>query len=299
MAPVIEVDRLTKRYGAARGIDEVTFAVEPGEVFGFLGPNGAGKTTTIRTLIGAVHPTSGTARVFGTDVHEDLTPVRRRTGYLAGDVALYPHMTGAQLFAYFGALRGGVDPGVLASLIDRLDVDPDRRIEDLSHGNQQKVGLVQAFMHRPDLVILDEPTQGLDPIVQQTFHAIVDETRRDGRTIFISSHILSEVERICDRVGIIRDGRLVAVESVDELRARAFRTFDVRFDGAPPAEALARVLGLTDLTITGDVARFHLSGPPGALLAELARHPVLDLVSEKPSIEDAFLAYYGDAASDA
>jgi ABC-2 type transport system ATP-binding protein len=296
MTPVIEVSALTKRYGTARGIEEVTFAVEPGEVFGFLGPNGAGKTTTIRTLMGALHPTSGTARIFGIELREDTTPVRRRTGYLAGDVALYPHMTGRQLFTYFGALRGDVDRVTLDGLVERLDVDPDRKIEDLSHGNRQKVGLVQAFMHRPDLVILDEPTQGLDPLVQQTFHTIVDETRADGRTVFVSSHVLSEVERICDRVGIIREGRLVAVESVDALRHRAFRSFEVRFEDSPPREALRAIGGLTDLQVEGDLARFHLAGPPEELLRVLADRGVLDLVSEKPSLEDAFLAYYGGPA---
>ena len=296
--PAIATEHLTKRYGAARGIEDVTFEVGTGQVVGFLGPNGAGKTTTIRTLMGFLRPTSGVARLFGVDVATGGAALRRRTGFLAGDVSLYPRFTGEELFTYLGSLRGGVDAAFRDALIERLHVDPSRRIEDLSHGNQQKIGLVQAFMHRPELVILDEPTQGLDPLVQQTFHELVDETREDGRTVLISSHVLSEVERLCDEVAIIRDGRIVVVEGIEDLRARAFRRVHVRFAGEVPAEALRAIEGVGDLVVDGTDARCTMVGPIDPLVKLLAAHQVLDLVTERPSLEEAFLTYYGspDAA---
>ena len=295
--PAIATDHLTKRYGEIRGIEDVTFEVDPGQVVGFLGPNGAGKTTTIRTLMGFLRPTSGTASLFGIDVAAGDADLRRRTGFLAGDVALYPRFTGEELFTYLGALRGGVDPGFRASLVERLEVDPSRKIEDLSHGNQQKIGLVQALMHRPDLVILDEPTQGLDPLVQQTFHELVDEVKADGRTVLISSHVLSEVERLCDRVAIIRDGRLVVIEDVEDLRARAFRRVQVHFTGPAPRDELAAVPGVGDLEVDGDVARCTVTGSIDPLVKALAAHELVDLVTEKPSLEEAFLTYYGGAGA--
>jgi ABC-2 type transport system ATP-binding protein len=292
-AAAIATDHLTKRYGSARGIEDVAFEVGVGQVFGFLGPNGAGKTTTIRTLMGFLRPTSGVARLFGVDVGAGGAELRRRTGFLAGDVSLYPRFTGEELFGYLGALRGSVDAAYRDALIERFTVDPSRRIEDLSHGNQQKIGLVQAFMHRPELVILDEPTQGLDPLVQQTFHELVDETREDGRTVLISSHVLSEVERLCDEVGIIREGRIVVVEGIEDLRARAFRRVHIRFADEVPAAELAAIDGVGELVIDGPDARCTMTGPIDPLVKLLAAHDVIDLVTERPSLEEAFLTYYG------
>ena len=236
MTPVIELDHLTKSYGERRGVVELTFSVEAGEVFGFLGPNGAGKTTTIRTLLDHIRPTSGSARVFGLDPHTDVVEVHRRTGYLPGEFGLYEGFTAIEYLAFFSALRAGVDGGAVRTLAERLSLDLETPIRELSHGNRQKVGLAQALMHRPELVILDEPTQGLDPLVQHQFHQLLNEAREEGRTVFLSSHVMSEVERICDRVAIIREGRLVAIEDIGDLRARGLRTLEVRL--AEPVDPL-------------------------------------------------------------
>ena len=217
MAPLIEVAGLTKGYGRKRGITDVSFEVTEGEVFGFLGPNGAGKTTTMRLLMALLYPNAGSARIAGLDCWRRSVDVKRVVGYLPGELALDPNLTGGQILAYFANLRGGVDRAYLDALIARLDLDPTRRFRHYSHGNKQKVGLIQAFMHRPRLLILDEPTSGLDPLNQHEFDRMVAEVRGDGRTVFLSSHILSEVESVCDRVGIIREGRLVR----DRRRGRA------------------------------------------------------------------------------
>ena len=202
--PAIVTQGLTKSYGSSRGIVDVSMTIEAGEVFGFLGPNGAGKTTTIRTLLDFIRPTAGRATVLGLDPHRNSVEIHRRVGYLPGEFSLYEHMTGRDYLGFFATLRGGVDQQVIDALAERLQSDLDTKIASLSHGNRQKIGLVQAFMHQPPLLILDEPTQGLDPIVQQTFHGLVLEARQAGQTVFLSSHVLSEVERVCDRVGIIR-----------------------------------------------------------------------------------------------
>src|SRR3954471_20613835 len=218
MSPaVIRTERLTKSYGEHRGIVDVDLEVRQGEVFGFLGPNGAGKTTTIRTVLDLIRPTSGRALVFGIESTVDPVAIHRRVGYVPGEFALYDRLTGGQTIQYFANLRGGVDAAYQQALIERLDLDPNRRFKELSKGNKQKVGLVIALQHRPELLILDEPTSGLDPLVQQSFYALVREAHEEGRTVFLSSHILSEVERTCDRVAIIRDGQLVKVDRTDAL----------------------------------------------------------------------------------
>ena len=293
-APVVRTEHLAKSYGSARGIVDVSFDVRAGEVFGFLGPNGAGKTTTIRTLLGFIRASGGSASVFGLDVSEGGLKIRRRTGYLPGDVALYERMTPAQLFAYLGALRGGVDQDRIDHLVRRFGLDTSKRIEDLSHGNRQKVALIQAFMHDPELVVMDEPTQGLDPLIQQEFFRLVAETKAAGRTIVLSSHVLSEVERVCDRVAIIREGVVVRVEHVADLTAKAVRHLDIRFDGAVPEADLRTIEGVRDLVVAGSAVRCALVGPIDPLLKELARHRVVDLVAEKPSLEEVFLEFYED-----
>ena len=235
MTAIIETEKLTKSYGDHRGIIDVDLAVEQGEVFGFLGPNGAGKTTTIR-IAARPHPADVRpgARVFGIESSVDPVAIHRRIGYLPGEFALYDRLTGAQTLEYFANLRGGVDRAYQASLIERFDLDPSRRFKEYSKGNKQKVGLVIALQHRPELLILDEPTSGLDPLVQQTFFALLREAVADGRTVFLSSHILSEVEKTCDRVAIIREGRLVKVDTVDGLRDLAHHQVELRFAGAGP-----------------------------------------------------------------
>ena len=215
MPAVIRTERLTKSYGTHRGIVELDLEVQAGEVFGFLGPNGAGKTTTIRTLLDLIRPTSGRAFVFDIETTVDPVAIHRRIGYVPGEFALYDRLTGGQTIEYFGNLRGGVDRTYRDSLIERFDLDPSRRFKEYSKGNKQKVGLVIALQHRPELLVLDEPTSGLDPLMQQSFYALVREAQAEGRSVFLSSHILSEVERTCDRVAIIRDGVLVKVDSVE------------------------------------------------------------------------------------
>src|SRR5450756_1024882 len=243
---VIETEKLTKSYGSHRGIIEVDLAVQEGEVFGFLGPNGAGKTTTIRTLLDLIRPTSGVARVFGIESSADPVAIHRRIGYLPGEFALYDRLTGAQTLEYFANLRGGVDRAYQASLVERLDLDPSRRFREYSKGNKQKVGLVIALQHRPELLMLDEPTAGLDPLMQQSFYSLVREAQAEGRTVFLSSHILSEVERTCDRVAIIKDGRLVKVDSVEGLRDLAHHEVELRFVDGVPVDAFSGLPGVSD-----------------------------------------------------
>ncbi len=292
--PAIAIDRLTKRYGARVGIDGISFEVPKGEVFGYLGPNGAGKTTTIRTLLDLIRPSSGSATMLGLDTRRDSAEIRRRIGFVPGDVALYERMTGGQMIEYLGNLRGGVDRTVSNGLAERLGLDLSVRIDHLSHGNRQKVALVQAFMHEPELVILDEPTQGLDPLVQHEFYRLLDELRRDGRTVFLSSHMLPEVERVCTRVAIIREGRLVEVADVADLTARAIRTLEIRFADAAPLEALRSAAGVQDLEVVGETVRCRVVGNMDAVVKVIAQHPVVDLVSEKPSLEEIFLTFYGE-----
>ncbi|MGH2539329.1 MAG: ATP-binding cassette domain-containing protein [Actinomycetota bacterium] len=289
---VVQMEALTKRYGSSRGVEELTFEVSEGEVFGFLGPNGAGKTTTIRTMLDFIRPTTGSVRVFGLDPHSDEVDVHARIGYLPGELALYERMTGADYLQTFSALRGGVDPAHIDALADRLLLDLTRRIEDLSHGNKQKIGLVQAFMHQPDLLILDEPTQGLDPLVQQTFYALLEEQRARGVTVFLSSHVMPEVERVCDRVAIVREGRLVAVEDIGSLKARALRHVELHFDEPVGAEAFAHLPSVRSVQAHGDALSIAIEGTVDAVVKQAARFTVVNIETREPSLEDLFLAYF-------
>jgi ABC-2 type transport system ATP-binding protein len=291
--PIIRADKLTKYYGRARGVIELDLEVRQGEVFGFLGPNGAGKTTTIRTLLDFIRPTGGRATIFGLDTHRDGLAIRRRIGYLPGELTLYESLSGRELLSYFAHLRGLPRDGRGEALAERLDCDLSREIRTLSHGNRQKLGLVQALMADPELAILDEPTLGLDPLVQLEFFRIVDEVRAAGRTMFVSSHNLPEVERICDRVGIIREGRLLAVETVAELKERAVRRLELRFAEPVPADILAGVPGVRDLTIDGSNLACVVIGPVDPVLRAVMRLQVEDLISREPGLEEVFLAFYG------
>jgi ABC-2 type transport system ATP-binding protein len=291
-AAVIEVHSLTKRYGSSRGVEDLTFEVEQGEAFGFLGPNGAGKTTTIRTLLDFIRPTSGTAHIFGMDPRREGVRVHRRVGYLPGELALYERMTGETFLRAFAELRGAVAWSRVTDLADRLGLDLSRRIHELSHGNKQKIGLVQAFMHRPDLLILDEPTQGLDPLVQQTFYGMVEQERERGAAIFLSSHVMPEVERVCDRVGIIREGHLATVADIGELKAKALRRIEFHFDGPVPASVFERLPGVKEVSAHGDSVLLSVEGPVDAVVKEAARHDVVSLETREPSLEEAFLAFY-------
>ncbi len=298
MSAIIEVENLTKSYGNKRGIIDVSFRVEAGEVFGFLGPNGAGKTTTIRTLMALLKADAGTARIAGLDCWQQSVEIKRLIGYLPGEPALDPGLTGGQLLEYFGHLRGGVDQTYLKQLIQRFDLDPTRKFRQYSSGNKRKVVLIQAFMHRPRLLILDEPTNGLDPINQQEFSRMVKEVRDEGRTVFLSSHVLSEVEQICTRVGIIREGRIVRIGGVAELKDIKRYEITITFANPVSAEAFKQLAGVAQVETVADghTLRLTIQGAADEVIKAAAQYPVVTLTSHEPSLEDIFLRYYeGDS----
>jgi len=284
---------LTKRYGAARGIEDVTFEVERAEVFGFLGPNGAGKTTTIRTLLGLLRPTAGRASILGFDVWRDGVAARARTGFLPGEFTFDEQVTGEELLDLFADLRGVGDRAYARSIASRFEADLSRPLGELSRGNRQKVGLVQALAHRPAVLVMDEPTAGLDPLMQEQFARLVGELRHEGTTVFLSSHNLAEVERMCDRVGILRAGRLAAVESVEAITGRALRHVHLRFARDAPVGEFAALQGVSGLRADGPVLRLLLAGEPTELVRTAARHRLLDVEIARPSLEEAFVAAYG------
>ena len=295
-SPVISASALTKRYGSVHALTDLTLDVMPGEIFGFLGPNGAGKSTTIRTLLGFLHATSGSASVLGMDIATHSVEIRRSTGYLPGGIALYDSLTGEQALDYLGDLQGR-EPRRRAELCDRLELSTavlKRRVRDYSRGMRQKIGVVQALQHDPELAILDEPTEGLDPLMQQAFYRILDDLRREGRTVFFSSHVLSEVERLCDRVAIIRAGRLMAIHDVNELLARRRRRVMVRWRGDAPD--FGSLPGLEDAFVHGDRLHGTLTGDIASFVRAIASPSLEDLTIEPASLEEAFLEYYADDA---
>ena len=288
----ISTRALTKHYGSVEALTDLTLDVRQGEIFGFLGPNGAGKSTTIRTLLGYLHATSGEARVLGMDVATQSVEIRRLTGYLPGGIALYDSLTGEQVLDYLTELQGR-EPYRRAELCDRLELSPPvlkRKVRDYSRGMRQKIGVVQALQHDPELAILDEPTEGLDPLMQQAFYRILDDLRREGRTVFFSSHVLSEVERLCDRVAIIRAGRLMAIHDVHELLARRRRRVMLRWRGAAPD--LSAIPGLEDVQVDGNRVMGTLSGEVAGFVRAIASPNLDDLTIEPASLEEAFLEYY-------
>ena len=299
MSAVIQLEGLTKHYGSARGIVDLDLEVSEGEVFGFLGPNGAGKTTTIRLIMDLIRPSEGTARVFSLDARRDATLIQARTGYMPGELALYGGLTGIEMLKYAANLRGGVDWAFVDGLAERLDCDLSRPIGTLSTGNKHKVGLIHALMHRPELLILDEPTSGLDPIVQRELHRLLEEVRAEGRTVFLSSHILPEVESLCDRVGIIREGRLVTIQQVEALKESALSHLEFHFAAEVSADEFSSLPGVREVTAEGTVVRCTVSGSVDAVVKAAALHEVLDLVSHEPSLEQVFLAYYTGESGDA
>src|SRR5688572_1310633 len=302
--PVIETNGLTKHYGGAhfprrgseqvRALTNLSINVEEGEIFGFLGPNGAGKTTTIRLLLGFLHPTAGEASVLGHDIRRDNLPIRRATGYLPGGIALYDTLTGEQVLDYLAKLYGRGTP-LRAQLADRLEMSArtlKRLVRDYSRGMRQKIGIIQALQHDPELAILDEPTEGLDPLMQRAFYDLLDERRGTGRTIFFSSHVLSEVERLCDRVAIIRGGEMVALSNVPDLLAQRKRHVEMRFDGEPPA--LDGVAGVSGVVVRPRHLACELEGDVRPFLAAIHDAAITDLTIEPARLEEAFLEYYAD-----
>ncbi len=290
--PAIETEALTKRYGRHRGIENVSFEVRPGEVFGFLGPNGAGKTTTIRTLLDLIHPTSGWARIFGLDSRGESAAIRARLGNLPGDFGFGRETPGREAVKLLSRLRGIAGAARAEELAERFRADLDRPLGQLSRGNRQKVGLILAIFHRPELLVLDEPTSGLDPLMQEEFLALVAEERERGCTVLLSSHELDEVQRVCDRVGIVRGGRLIAVERIADLLGKARRRFTIEVRDPAGLERLRSLPGVADLEIAGRRATFTAAGDLDAVVRELAGHHVVDLEAAHPSLEQVFLGYY-------
>jgi len=289
---VIATSGLSKDYGGGRGLFDLNLEIGRGEVFGFLGPNGAGKSTTMRLLLDLIKPTSGSARVFGRDSGKESLEIRRRVGYLPGDWALYPKLTGRAALDYLAHLRGGVDPRVRDSLVDRFDADLDRPIRQLSTGNRQKLGLIQAFMHEPELLILDEPIAGLDPLVQQSFHALLHDVSAKGRSVFLSSHTLSEVERVTHRLAILREGRLVIVDSLENLRKVAVQRLEIEFAAPIDADTFRALPGVKEVEANGHTVTIGIEGSADAVVKAAAAYEVRAIRPREDDLEDIFLRYY-------
>jgi ABC-2 type transport system ATP-binding protein len=294
MSAIIQTNQLTKSYGRSRGILDVTFDIQEGEVFGFLGPNGAGKTTTMRTLMGLLHANSGSATIGGLDCWTQYTEVKKLVGYLPGEFTFDAGMRGAQIIEYLGHLRGGVDQAYVRSLIERLGFDPSKRFREYSHGNKQKLGLVQAFMHKPRLLILDEPTSGLDPLNQQEFYKMVAEIHAEGRTVFLSSHILPEVEQTCDRVAIIRGGRLVKIDHVSALKDIHQHDVEISFTGSASVEWFKNVASVAKVTQGADehILQLNVQGELTEIIHLASQHNATNITTHEPTLEEVFLRFY-------
>ena len=297
----IRTSKLSKDYGLGRGLFELDLEVAPQEVFGYLGPNGAGKTTTIRLLMGMIRPTSGAAHVFGLDCRRDSVAVKRKVGYLPGDVPQFGSLRGKEVVAYLGGMRGGADPKTVRSIAERFDLDLGRRFREYSTGNKRKLGILLAFMHKPDLLILDEPTSGLDPLNQQEFYALLQEARDGGATTFLSSHVLSEVEHVCDRVGILRAGRLVNVAQLEDLHHIRAHRVAIEFAAGSliPEAAIRSADGVEDVTVENQRVSCTVRGSIEALLSAIHDARVTDLVSTEPSLEELFLSFYSEPTTKA
>ncbi len=291
----IHTEGLTKHYGDVEALVDLNLDIRRGEIFGFLGPNGAGKTTMIRTILDEIRPTAGRASILGMDTHEQSVGIRRHIGYVPGDLAMYPNLTGRDTLKFFANLRGGVDWTYVGELGDRLDADLDKKVGDLSSGNRQKVGLIQAFMNQPGVLIMDEPSSGLDPLVQREFQKMMREVAAEGRTVFLSSHTLSEVQRVAHRVGIIRHGRLIAVEAVADLRSKAIRTVNIFFDRPVDGREFEGLPGVREVTSQNEHVSLSFDGQMETLLKVVTeRFHVLDITTQEADLEEIFLTYYRD-----
>jgi ABC-2 type transport system ATP-binding protein len=291
----VRTEALTKDYGSGRGVFDLDLEVREGEILGFLGPNGAGKSTTMRLLLGLARPTAGRAEVLGHDVARDGLAARRRVGFLAGDFELYDQLTGSAVLAYFAHLHGGVAPGRIDELAERFGADLRRPVRELSTGNRQKIGLIQAFMGDPDLLILDEPIAGLDPLVQRRFHDLLAEVRASGRTVLLSSHTLSEVDRVADRVAVLRAGRLAVVDTLEHLREIAVRRWEIEFaDGVPDPERFRHLPGVLEAERSGDHLVIAFEGSADAVVKAAAEHDVRELRVRDDDLEQVFLSLYED-----
>jgi ABC-2 type transport system ATP-binding protein len=294
--PVVRTERLSKRYGSLDALKDLDLELHEGEVLGFLGPNGAGKTTTIRLLLGLIRPTSGRAELFGLDAQRDAVAAHRRTAYVAGEANLWPSLTGEETLELLGRVQGRVDPHYRQELVGRFDLDPTKKVRAYSKGNRQKLILVAALMTRADLLILDEPTAGLDPLMEQAFRHAIGEARQRGQSVFLSSHILSEVEALCDRVGILRSGSLVDMGTLAEMRHLSALSVEASFEGAVPD--VSTVPGVSSVQVEGKMLRCQVRGSLEPLLKVLAVAGTHELLSREPSLEELFLAHYGSEDRD-
>lgn len=292
----IDINKLSKRYGRSEkyALRDLTLQVQPGEVYGFLGPNGAGKSTAIRLLMNFIQPTEGSASILGNDVVKDSVEVKRSIGYLSSDAGMYRKMTGRQFLDYMSELQPAASLKYRNELIKRFKADPSKKLGELSRGNRQKIGIIQAFMHQPTILILDEPTSGLDPLMQEEFYELVKEARQRGASVFASSHILSEVQKMCDRVGIIREGKLVGEREIAEMAEEAAQTFDISFAGKPPLAKLKKIHGVQNVAQDGSRLTLHFHGKLGPLLAELANHDVTAIDTRQLDLEEVFLGFYNE-----
>ena len=288
----LTINTFTKSYGSLIAVDQLSLEINSGEVFGFLGPNGAGKSTTIRTIMNFIAPSAGEIKIFGLDSVRDRVKLKEHVGYLAGDIALYGNMTGHQILNYLANLRKDSDWAYVKDLIRRLDAPMDRSIHTLSKGNKQKIGLLQAFMHKPDLLILDEPTSGLDPLMKQVFYDMVLEMKDAGKAAFISSHDLTEVQKICDRAGFIRDGTLIAVENLHDKNAMSYKKYQVRFAKTPAIEELTVSSNIKIVANDNNIITFAVTGNIDSFIKTIAQYEVLDLDEQETSLEDVFMQYY-------
>ena len=294
MMPAIQTEALSKDYGGGRGLFDLDLEVSEGEAFGYLGPNGAGKSTTIRLLMGLIHATAGRASILGLDSMKQAVEAKRLVGYVPGELPQFGGLRGADIVGHFGALRGGVDQQRVKSIAERFDLDLGLKFRQYSTGNKRKLAIVLGFMHRPRLLILDEPSSGLDPLNQQEFFKLVQEAQADGSTVFLSSHVLSEVEHVCQRVGIIRRGRLVKVSRLEDLHEIHLRRVEVEFAGPAEASILSRVPGVENVEASGNRLTFTARGSFEPIVDALAGHHVLNLASHEPSLEEIFLTFYED-----
>jgi ABC-2 type transport system ATP-binding protein len=286
---------LTKDYGDVHALVDLDIEIQPGEIFGFLGPNGAGKTTMIRTILDEIRPTAGSASILGMDSHEQSVKIRSFIGYVPGDLAMYPNLTGRDTITYFANLRGGVDWSYVDDLADRLDADMTKKVGDLSSGNRQKIGLIQAFMNKPEVLIMDEPSSGLDPLVQREFQSMLREVTANGSTVFLSSHTLSEVQRVADRVGIIRHGKLIALESVSNMRSKGIRKVELFFDAPVDESVFEAVPGVSDVAVQNNHVTFSFTGQMETLIKVVTdNYTLVDISTQEADLEEIFLTYYRD-----
>lgn len=296
MAAAIECHKLSKRYAGSRtyALRDLSLQVQEGEIYGFLGPNGAGKSTTIRTLLNFIQPTGGSATILGQDIVKDSVAIKQSVGYLSGEQGVYGKMNGRQFLDYMGELQPPVSMAYRQELVKRLQADLSKNLGELSRGNRQKIAIIQALMHQPRILILDEPSSGLDPLMQEVFYELMEEAKQRGASVFTSSHILGEVQKMCDRVGIIREGRLVAERKIAEMATEAAQTFDIVFKDEPPMPELKRVKCVQSAKRHGNTVTLHIHGDMAPLFAELAKHRVIKLDSQALDLEEVFLRFYKD-----